>query len=783
MQSTEILPYSRIGRKENNEKIQKDNIKFAINSIIFALIGFVIGRAQIMDNLLPFGVAYFASLIMLRRKYFISGIGIYLGTLTLSGVNSTKYLFVFILILLFESLFKVKSKNIFKVSLITFLCLLTVDIIYSKAYGFLLFDIMTAIYESIIAMLMIFIFNQAISLLSSSNRKVISNEELISLCILLGILILGLNNIKVWRFTLNSTVGILIILMSSYIGGVGTGASVGTTIGLIGSLSLINTPTSVGLYGFAGLLSGSMKKLSRIGIVLGFLVAAAIMTFYVNAYSNMLINPYDLALSSALFLAVPKKHLDKLLFIVKGNKDLSQRNYNVKLKEVVTDKLKEYSEVFDELGKSFKKANEKILDHKDISYLFEEIANKTCTDCAMYKTCWDKDFYFTYKSMFDLVESLEGSGNVENNKLYKRCIRFPELLNCTKHNLQLYKINMQWRERLKDAKNIISNQLKGISTVISNMADDISMNITFKDELEQYLMVELDKRGISVDDVIVYDSGDGNVVIKIYKKACYAAKECERKVIPAVSEIMGEKYERKNTLCSINNKGRCGLTLTKAESYQVSTGISKVSKSANKISGDTYSFMELEGGKYMAALSDGMGFGYRAASESSTTISLLERFIEAGFDKGLVVQTLNSILALRSAEEMFSTVDISFIDLFTGDAEFIKIGASATFIKSGRDIDVIESSSLPIGILEDVDADIHDRKLKDGDFVILATDGVLDCFGDDKENNMSRFLKDLDMRNPQDMAEVIMKKCLDLCGNAPKDDMTVLVIKIWKRHV
>lgn len=783
MQSADILPYSRIGRKESNEKLQKDNVKFIVNSLIFALIGFVIGRAQIMDSLLPFGAAYFASLIMQKRKYFLSGIGVYLGVLSLPGVNSTKYLIVLASILLFEYLLKVKSKNIFKVALITFLSLLAVDIIYSKAYGFLLFDVMTSIYESVIAMLMVFIFNQAISLLGSSNRKVISNEEIISLCILLSIFILGLNNIKVWRFNLNSSFGILTILMSSYIGGVGTGASVGTTIGLIGSLSLTNTPISVGLYGFTGLLSGSMKKLGRLGIAIGFFTAAAIMTFYVNAFSNMIVSPYDFALASVLFLSVPKKSMDKLLSIVKGDKSSAQRNYSVKLKEVVTDKLKEYAEVFDELGKSFKKANEKILDHKDVSYLFEEIANKTCTDCAMYKMCWDKDFYFTYKSMFDLVESLEGTGNVENNKLYKKCIRFPELLNCTKQNLMLYKINMQWRERLKDAKNIVSNQLKGISSVISNMADDISMDITFKDDLEQYLLVELDKRGIPVDDAIVYDAGEGNVVIKIYKKACYAAKECEKKVIPAVSEIMGEKYERKNTLCSINNKGRCSLTLTRAESYQVSTGISKISKSTNKISGDTYSFMELEGGKYMAALSDGMGFGYRAASESSTTISLLERFIEAGFDKGLVVQTINSILALRSAEEMFSTVDISFIDLFTGDAEFIKIGASATFIKSGKDIDVIESSSLPIGILEDVDADIHDRKLKDGDFVILTTDGVLDCFDGNKEESMSRFLRNLDIKDPQDMAEAIMKKCLELCENTPKDDMTVLVVKVWKKRL
>lgn len=783
MQNIDILPYKRIVKREKSTKTQNEDIKFIINTLIYAIIGFIIGRAEILGNLLPFGVAYFAALIMFKKKYFISGIGVYLGTLSLSNVVSSKYLLAFIAVLFLETIFKVKRKNIFKASIISFISLLAIGLLYSKAYGFLLYDIMATFYESLIAMLMVFIFYQAISLINNTNRKVISNEELISLCILIGLIILGLNEIKIWRFTLNNITSIFIILLGSYIGGVGTGTSIGTTIGLLGSLTLLKTPSTVGFYGFAGLLSGSMKKLNRLGITLGFLTAVGIMTFYINASTKLILSPYDLIFASIAFLAVPKGYLDKLLLIVKGNKDFSERKYNEKLKDVVTDKLKEYSQVFNEMSKSFKKANEKILDNKDISYLFEEIANKTCTDCAMYKSCWDKEFYNTYKSMFEMVENLEGTGDISNNKLYKKCIRFPELLNCTKHNLQLYKINMQWRERLKDAKNIVSNQLKGISSAIGNMADDISMNITFKDDLEQHLMVELDKKGIPVEDVIVYDAGDNDINIKIYKKACYAAKECEKKVIPAISEIMGERYERKNTLCSINAKGRCILTLTRAENFQISTGISKVNKNTNKVSGDTYSFMELEGGKYMAALSDGMGFGYRAASESSTTISLLERFLEAGFDKKLIVQTLNSILALRSAEEMFSTVDISFIDMFTGDAEFIKIGASATFIKSDNNVNVIESSSLPIGILDDVEADIHERKLKDGDFVILTTDGVLDCFEGEKEVSFSKFLKEVNLRNPQDLAEAIIKKCLELSKNKPKDDMTVIVSKIWKRHL
>ncbi|HHW58258.1 MAG TPA: stage II sporulation protein E [Clostridia bacterium] len=781
MQNINILPYKRIIKEQLEDKNQKNLYKNLEQIIFLSILGFFIGRAIIFNTLLPFGIAFFATLLRYKKRYFLIGLPVWLGILTLHNVNSFKYLLAIIFIFLLEGFLKVKPSNVIKVSLITFFSLFVSGVIFSYSYGFLLFDIMMSLYESLTAMLMVFIFNHSISFVININRKIISNEELISLSILLGLFVLGLNHLVVWKFTFSGVLGIFIILLAAYIGGAGVGSGIGTTIGVLSSLSLVQMPTSIGLFGFAGLLSGSLKKLNRFGVIAGFLVAIFIIAFYVTLNVEMLINPYDIVLASLMFAAIPKKYIGKAEELLNKNKNLNNRNYNEKLKEVVTGKLKEYSQVFEELSKSFKQVNEKVLDHKDISYLFEEIANKTCTECVMYKTCWDKEFYNTYKSMFELIEHLEKNSSIEDNKLYRKCIRFSELMSITKYYLGIYKISMQWRERLKDAKGLIAAQLKGVADAISNMASDISMNVTFKDELEQVMMVELDKKGIPVEDVLIYDIGDGNINVKIYKKACYSAKECDKKIIPIVSEIMGERYERKNRLCSIDYNGRCVITLTKAESLQVSTGISRISKSKTKISGDTYSFMDLEGGKYMAALSDGMGFGYKAAEESGVTISLLEKFIEAGFDKHLVIQTLNSILALRSAEEMFSTVDIMFLDKYTGEAEFIKIGSCATFLKRGNEVEIIQSSSLPIGILEDIEADIHERKLKDGDFVILVTDGVLECFEKDKEINFSRIIKEVNTRSPQDMSEMLMKKCLEFCDNTPKDDMTILVSKIWRK--
>ncbi|MGB9809021.1 MAG: stage II sporulation protein E, partial [Caldanaerobacter sp.] len=764
-----------------SENVDKGFYKNILNSALFLVFAFILGRASVSYVLFPFGVAFFAAMVAYRKKYFFVSLGVILALITVPGINISKYILSMAVIFVLELFFRVKSSNVAKASFITFFSLFASGLVFSYSYNFLYFDVFLSLYEAIIAMLMVFVFNHALSFLVNRNaRKLISNEELISLGIFTAVFILGLHNLSIWKFDLKNVVIIFTVLFISYLGGSGAGAAIGTTIGVLNVLAYAEMPSVIGVLAFGGLLGGSFRKLNKMGTITGFVIGAAIVMFYTGLKFDSGIGVNEMVLASLLFAVLPKTYIKEAEKLVKGNKNLNDRDYSRKLKEVVAVKLKEYSEVFEELSKTFKQSTDKIMDHKDISYLFEEIANRTCSQCVMYKNCWDRDFYSTYKAMFELVEHLEKGKDISENRLFRKCIRFSELMSNTKYYLGIYKISMQWRERLKDAKGLIAAQLEGVANAISDIAKEVNMNISFKDELEQAILLELDKNGIAVEDVLVYET-EGESVVKVYKEEGYVSKDLERKISFLISEIMGERYEKKDKIYGIDYKGRCVLSFAKAESFQIITGISKVSKSKSRISGDTHSFMDLKNGKYVVALSDGMGIGYKAAEESATAISLLEKFIEAGFDKELVIQMLNSILALRSAEEMFSTIDIMFFDKFTGKAEFVKIGACVSYIKRGTSIEVIESSSLPVGILEDIEADLHEKELKEGDFVILVTDGVLECYEGDKERQLSKIISEANFISPQEMADYIMGKSLESCGNMPKDDMTVIVAKIWKR--
>ena len=43
-------------------------------------------------------------------------------------------------------------------------------------------------------------------------------------------------------------------------------------------------------------------------------------------------------------------------------------------------------------------------------------------------------------------------------------------------------------------------------------------------------------------------------------------------------------------------------------------------------------------------------------------------------------------------------------------------------------------------------------------------------------------IMDIESNNPKEMALIIMNEAIKLSGGVPKDDMTVLVTGIWRKH-
>jgi len=216
--------------------------------------------------------------------------------------------------------------------------------------------------------------------------------------------------------------------------------------------------------------------------------------------------------------------------------------------------------------------------------------------------------------------------------------------------------------------------------------------------------------------------------------------------------------------------------------YYCLTGVARMVKEEQQVSGDSFSFFYENEGELAMILSDGMGSGEAAEQESESVLLLLERMLSAGFKEETAIRLINSVLALRAEQNTFATLDISRINLYGGTCEFIKIGGAATYIKRGKWLECVEAKTLPIGMLQRVDYDFMKKKLYDGDYIIMMSDGVLDAVrAEERAEFLQQIIGEDPGQNPQVIAGRILNASLLLQNFEPRDDMTVLVCGIFQQ--
>lgn len=222
------------------------------------------------------------------------------------------------------------------------------------------------------------------------------------------------------------------------------------------------------------------------------------------------------------------------------------------------------------------------------------------------------------------------------------------------------------------------------------------------------------------------------------------------------------------------------MTFRSARAFVVDTGVAHAAKGGGFISGDSYSMIELGSRKYAIAISDGMGNGERAHHESNETLRLLRQILESGIEEKIAIKSVNSILALRTQEEVFSTLDLAMIDLQDASSKFLKIGSTPSFIKRGDKVIKIESGNLPMGMIQEFDVDVVSRQLKAGDILIMMSDGILEGprYIENPELWIKRKIRELETENPQEIADLLIEEVIRSRSGLIEDDMTVVVAKI-----
>ncbi len=348
--------------------------------------------------------------------------------------------------------------------------------------------------------------------------------------------------------------------------------------------------------------------------------------------------------------------------------------------------------------------------------------------------------------------------------------------------MALARQNQIFKNKFKESKKIIALQLYEIAKVLKNFSYDTYDMKKVEESIEEKLKYELAQIGITMRRIVILANKKGTSEIIITMKAKRGKSVALKDVEKLVTDAFMKKVRLVNDVSRMVTTQEVTYRFKEEPNFFVLHGIAKKAKD-EVISGDSFSCIELNTGQTILSLSDGMGTGLKAYKDSEFVVDLLEEFAYSGFDEEVTLRMINSIFSLNGEDASTATVDMGIIDMYSGMCDFVKLGAASTYVKRGDWLEVIKSTSLPISGNDNVDMESTTKKLYDGDFVIMMSDGLMEAvWQEEKEEVLGEIIMDLKSMKPGEMAKEILNRALEITGSKRGDDMTVMVTGIWDKY-
>ncbi len=421
---------------------------------------------------------------------------------------------------------------------------------------------------------------------------------------------------------------------------------------------------------------------------------------------------------------------------------------------------------------------------EEVREMCEQVCTDVCQSCNNYEECLGRNRTKTYELLWRIFKTVEDCGtelSVEvKRKVQKECIQAPKFLRNAVETYKEKKQAMMWKQKIAQGREGCVEQLDSFAQMIQHATRELDASIFADEHLERKIRTRFAKMDLKVLSTVFLVTEEGRYEIHITAKAQKGQCIRTRELAQIISECCGRTMIPAKEERAVLSTDYCTITCVEGPNFHTIQGVAKIGKGCRRISGDNFSMIDMQGGKQGAILSDGMGSGESACRESTMVVELLEELLNAGFPKETALQMVNTALVTGREEVRFSTIDMSVFDLYNGNCEFVKAGASMTFIKRADGVECVKSTSLPIGVVSKLEPDVETRALQDGDLVIMVTDGIMDALPvGEQEFLMRMIIEGIQKANPKEIAQYILGQVLECSGEVPLDDMTVLVVGIW----
>jgi stage II sporulation protein E len=644
-------------------------------------------------------------------------------------------------------------------------------------------DVLALGSEAVLAALLSLAFATVLG--SRARREIgapVGEEVACWLVFLIGLLV-SLNGIELAGISLVKVGAGLLVLLASLTGGAGGGAVAGVAVGLVPFLVAFEPPSWIALYSVSGLLGGLLASFRRAGVVMGFLLGVLVMSVYYFSRSAVVDSLEAALVAAAIFFLLPEPVVDQLGWLplaVERTEEYWERRLR-RAQEIIRGQLRQLAAVFRDLGESFRQVNRR--SERDVVVLpqWSELAAKVCSSCPVQELCLRKEGQTTANALVALYAVLQDKGQVDSEDLPPeirgKCIRPRELVAGLNRTWDMYRRYRFWQEQLDQTRELVSEQLRQVAGIIA----ELEKKLVFQGEKNWALSLAvtqaLHRERVTVQEAEVIVRRDGRAEVYVEMPKCETRAVCQSRLRELVSRIVGQPLQAEDRRCPWEIGGTtCQVRFLPVGMLRLGTGLAQAAKDGCAFCGDSWAAMPLPGGYYFLGLSDGMGSGRKAAQESQAAIAMVSRLLSLGFTPEIAVATVNSLLLPPGGQDRFATMDLAFINLFTGEGKLVKVGAAPSFVKRGDQVWVLDGGSPPAGILREVKVSVTTRWFEAGDILVLVTDGML-VRG---EEWLLQALREIKHTEPQAIADLVLHQALALAGNCLRDDISVLVARVEK---
>lgn len=332
-----------------------------------------------------------------------------------------------------------------------------------------------------------------------------------------------------------------------------------------------------------------------------------------------------------------------------------------------------------------------------------------------------------------------------------------------------------------ESQQLLCGNLNEIAHIMEKMSSEVFLVKPVEAKMRRIVVNGLKAEGIVVTDVYYIERPGEPTTIGV---SMYSKREqgCSSEhVADMLSVLLNRRMEVSVVSPYLIDGENKSFVFVEEAAFVVLTGVARAVKEGETVSGDNYSIIESERGRLTVLLSDGMGSGEKACADSEWVLDLMEKLIDAGYTLEGALKLVNNALLSRPDKENMSTIDICDLDLHKGTGVFYKIGGAASFIKRDCSVEQVENPCLPMGIFPLEVPVAMEKVFQDGEYVIMMTDGVLDALRKNRyEETMRQIIESVKEQNPKEIAKRILQFVLHLsCGHI-QDDMTIIVLGMWK---